>query len=66
MYYRGVGAAILVYDITSESSFTSLKRWVADLRNHVADNIAMAIAGNKCDLNDSRVSKTPIPIPNKF
>lgn len=28
MYYRGAHAAILVYDITSEESFTDMNAWV--------------------------------------
>ena len=28
MYYRGAQAAILVYDITSEESFTDMNTWV--------------------------------------
>ena len=28
MYYRGASAAILVYDITSEESFTEMTSWM--------------------------------------
>ena len=28
MYYRGAAAAIVVFDITSEDSFTQLQQWV--------------------------------------
>jgi GTPase SAR1 family protein len=28
MYYRGASAAILVYDITSEDSFTEIMSWM--------------------------------------
>jgi Ras-related protein Rab-21 len=28
MYYRGASAAILVYDITSEESFTEMVSWM--------------------------------------
>lgn len=31
MYYRGASAAILVYDITSEESFTELISWMEGL-----------------------------------
>lgn len=52
MYYRGAAAAIVVYDITSESSFTMLKTWISELRKHGPVNIVLAIAGNKLDLGD--------------
>ncbi|XP_063766973.1 ras-related protein Rab-22A isoform X1 [Eleginops maclovinus] len=54
MYYRGSAAAIIVYDITKEESFTTLKNWVKELRQHGPPNIVVAIAGNKCDLSDAR------------
>lgn len=54
MYYRGSAAAIIVYDITKEESFQTLKNWVKELRQHGPPNIVVAIAGNKCDLLDAR------------
>ncbi|KAG8456186.1 hypothetical protein GDO86_002110 [Hymenochirus boettgeri] len=54
MYYRGSTAAIIVYDITKEETFSTLKNWVKELQQHGPPNIVVAIAGNKCDLNDAR------------
>ncbi|XP_076370954.1 ras-related protein Rab-22A-like isoform X1 [Tachypleus tridentatus] len=54
MYYRGAGAAIIVYDVTSAQSFESLKGWVRELQHHGPPGIILAIAGNKCDLEDYR------------
>jgi GTPase SAR1 family protein len=56
MYYRGAAAAILVYDITRMSTFHTLQSWVDELRAKGPKDIALAIAGNKADLEDSRVS----------
>eukprot|EP00638_Chattonella_subsalsa_P007155 CAMPEP_0117756976 /NCGR_PEP_ID=MMETSP0947-20121206/14433_1 /TAXON_ID=44440 /ORGANISM="Chattonella subsalsa, Strain CCMP2191" /LENGTH=193 /DNA_ID=CAMNT_0005576735 /DNA_START=35 /DNA_END=616 /DNA_ORIENTATION=- len=54
MYYRGAGAAIVVYDITRESSFKTLKEWISELQTQGPDDIAIAIAGNKKDLASQR------------
>lgn len=56
MYYRGAAAAILVYDITRSSTFKTLQNWVEELKSKGPKDIAIAIAGNKADLEDSRVS----------
>lgn len=58
MYYRGAQAAILVYDITSVSSFNSLPRWLRDIKEHrQVDDIVLAVVGNKTDCaNDREVS----------
>jgi len=58
MYYRGAGAAIIVYDVTQENSFQSVKSWVKELTMHGPRHIVLAIAGNKCDLEDRREVST--------
>lgn len=57
MYYRGAGAAIVVYDITKMHSFRTLKEWINELRAQGPQDIAIAIAGNKRDLEADRVSQ---------
>ncbi|BFZ19284.1 hypothetical protein BsWGS_22323 [Bradybaena similaris] len=54
MYYRGSAAAIIVYDVTRETSFHAVKAWVHELQRHGPSKIVIAIAGNKCDLEDLR------------
>ncbi|CAG5124122.1 unnamed protein product [Candidula unifasciata] len=54
MYYRGSAAAIIVYDVTRETSFHAVKSWVQELQRHGPSKIVLAIAGNKCDLEDLR------------
>jgi Ras-related protein Rab-22 len=54
MYYRGAAAAIIVYDITRAASFKTLKNWVDELKSKGPKDIAIAIAGNKADLEDQR------------
>lgn len=58
MYYRGSNAAILVYDITDPETFEGVKIWVEELKKQGPDGVVLALAGNKCDLEDQRqVSK---------
>jgi len=54
MYYRGASAAIIVYDITRASTFRTLKTWVTELQQQGPTDIAIAIAGNKADLEPQR------------
>uniref|UniRef100_A0A8C4R2I7 small monomeric GTPase n=1 Tax=Eptatretus burgeri TaxID=7764 RepID=A0A8C4R2I7_EPTBU len=55
MYYRGAQAAIVVYDITNQDSFTRAKNWVKELQRQANPNIVIALAGNKTDLASQRV-----------
>jgi len=54
-YYRGAVGALLVYDITRQSTFDHLERWLNELRGHVAKNCVVMLVGNKCDLEPMRV-----------
>ena len=58
MYYRGAAAAIVVYDITIESSFQNVKGWIRELAQKGPENITLAIIGNKTDLEEDRVILT--------
>lgn len=54
MYYRGAAAAIIVYDVSRDSSFKTVRDWVNELKKNASPQIVLAIAGNKCDLEDLR------------
>jgi len=54
MYYRGAAAAIIVYDIQSQSSFARAKSWVRELQRQGNASLVMALAGNKADLTEKR------------
>ncbi|XP_040819427.1 ras-related protein Rab-5A isoform X1 [Ochotona curzoniae] len=54
MYYRGAQAAIVVYDITNEESFSRAKNWVKELQRQASPNIVIALSGNKADLANKR------------
>ncbi|KAF6983262.1 hypothetical protein CFC21_001492 [Triticum aestivum] len=54
LYYRGAGAAIVVYDITSAESFIKAQYWVKELQKHGSQDMIMALVGNKADLHEKR------------
>jgi Ras-related protein Rab-22 len=54
MYYKGAAAAIVVYDITKHKTYQTLKDWIAELRAQGPENIVIAVAGNKSDLEEAR------------
>lgn len=54
MYYRNAQAAIVVYDITNQDTFSRAKSWVKELQRMASPNIVIALAGNKADLSARR------------
>jgi len=55
IYYRDANGALLVYDITDNDSFVRVQNWVKELRKMLGQDIVLAIAGNKSDLERNRV-----------
>jgi small GTP-binding protein len=52
MYYRNAAAAIVCYDVTSPSSYQTMRFWVDELhRNIPAGSIVICIAATKTDLS---------------
>ncbi|KAI8140849.1 ras family-domain-containing protein [Fennellomyces sp. T-0311] len=52
-YYRGAAGALLVYDITRQSSFENVDHWLKELREHADNNITLMLVGNKSDLGEN-------------
>lgn len=51
MYYKTAAAAIVCYDVTSSKSYSVMREWLDELRQHVSDgSIVIAIAATKSDL----------------
>jgi hypothetical protein len=53
MYFRGSSAAILVYDITTKSSFEALTSWIKELRQHGPENLLIVVVsgrGMRCSM----------------
>lgn len=59
-FYRGSDACVLVYDITSEESFESLRNWQRDFVQSAssassdAGSVPFVVLGNKSDMADNR------------
>ncbi|TRY99171.1 hypothetical protein DNTS_027629 [Danionella cerebrum] len=49
-YFRKAHGVLLLYDVTSESSFLNVREWVEQIRDSTDEEIPMCIIGNKVDL----------------
>eukprot|EP00826_Nyctotherus_ovalis_P066196 TRINITY_DN9764_c0_g1_i3.p1 TRINITY_DN9764_c0_g1~~TRINITY_DN9764_c0_g1_i3.p1 ORF type:complete len:166 (-),score=46.34 TRINITY_DN9764_c0_g1_i3:53-550(-) len=58
MYYKGTHGVLLVYDITSPTSFKKVLYWLGDLADNGSGLERILILGNKADLTlDRRVTQ---------
>lgn len=55
-YYRGAVGALLVYDISKQSTFQNISRWLYELRENSSDpkSVVILLVGNKSDLKHLR------------
>lgn len=61
-YYRGAAGAILVYDVSSRSSFAALPTFLMDARALASPDLTVLLAGNKSDLaSDSPLNGDDVP-----
>ena len=51
---------MLLYDVTESSSFSNVKTWVEELREHASPHIVAMLVGNKSDLGALRVIPTEV------
>ena len=51
-FYRGAHAVLLVYDISSRSSFVTMERWFQEAEKWTVDGIPMCLVGAKLDKAD--------------
>ena len=53
-YYRGAHGLVIMYDITSEESFSNIRRWYEESQHYLSGSIPRLLIGNKVDLERSR------------
>ena len=53
-YYKGADGIILIYDVTNEKSYKSIKIWISQIKESAPDNVIIYIVGNKIDKKGER------------
>ena len=53
-YYKNSVCAFIVYDITSRTSFESVKSWLDDIQKQCPQTTFLVLVGNKIDLENER------------
>ena len=48
-YYKDVGGAIIMYDVTKRSTFDKVEFWYNELKNNSGDNYPILLLANKID-----------------
>lgn len=54
-YYRSADAIVLVFDVTTVTSFNNLNEWLSEVSRYAGNNVHRTLIGNKCDLTEREV-----------
>ncbi|XP_022067079.1 ras-related protein Rab-37-like [Acanthochromis polyacanthus] len=53
-YYRDAHALLLLYDITSKSSFDNIRAWLTEIHEYAQSDVVIMLLGNKADMSSDR------------
>ncbi|CAK56845.1 unnamed protein product (macronuclear) [Paramecium tetraurelia] len=53
-YYKGASGALIVFDITKQSTFDNVDRWMKEVQESTSNEISIILVGNKSDLRHLR------------
>ncbi|KAF3704777.1 Ras-related protein Rab-37 Precursor [Channa argus] len=53
-YYRDAHALLLLYDITSKSSFDNITAWLTEIHEYAQSDVVIMLLGNKGDMSSER------------
>jgi Ras-related protein Rab-37 len=56
-YYRDANALLLLYDVTSYSSFENVSAWLSEIKEFAHDGVIIMLIGNKIDKSQRVVSR---------
>ena len=59
-HFRRAAGALVVYDITNESSYMNVETWVKELRENADEDVVMMLVGTKLDLVHKNPTKRKI------
>ena len=57
-YYKGAKGGLVVYDVTSKTSFDNVDNWVSEIKEKASTDMKTMMIGNKIDLKDERQVST--------
>ncbi|XP_061533781.1 ras and EF-hand domain-containing protein [Phycodurus eques] len=56
-YFRKAHGVLLLYDVTSESSYLNIREWLDQIQNATEDKVPVCIIGNKVDMREQTPAK---------
>ena len=57
-YYKGAKGGLVVYDVTSKTSFDNVDNWASEIKEKASTDMRTMMIGNKIDLKDERQVST--------
>nr|XP_054760438.1 ras-related protein Rab-8B-like [Lytechinus pictus] len=59
-YFRKADGIVVIYDVTSETSFINVRNWMTSVEETTDDHVVKMLLGNKSDCNEDRQIKEEV------
>ena len=56
-YYKGAHGIILMYDVTDQKSFDSIKKWLEQIKEEAPNKVSVLLVANKIDIEKRIITK---------
>jgi Ras-related protein Rab-1A len=56
-YYKGAHGIILIYDVTSQKSFDSIKTWLNEIKSEASNKVCVFLVANKIDIEERLIPR---------
>ena len=56
-YYKGAHGIILMYDVTDQKSFDSIKKWLEQIKEEAPKKVSVLLVANKIDIEKRIITK---------
>ena len=56
-YYKGAHGIILIYDVTDQKSFDSIKKWLEQIKEEAPNKVSVLLVANKIDIEKRIITK---------
>ena len=56
-YIRDSSVAVIVYDVSNRTTFSSIQKWIDDVKNQRGEGVIIALLANKIDVEERDVTE---------
>ena len=60
LYFKGANAALITFDLSQDTAFSTVTEWNKELRDNISEDIPTYLVGTKCDIKSKHIPEDAI------